>query len=67
MGKWRWWEVNRTDFTEQLRMERMLTKERKHSKQSKKKKKNGSNESSQKQDGLRLSGWLCSGNSLTVK
>ena len=39
MGKWRWWEVNRTDFTEQLRMERMLTKERKHSKQSKKKKK----------------------------
>ena len=33
----------------------------------KKKKKNGSNESSQKQDGLRLSGWLCSGNSLTVK
>ena len=33
----------------------------------KQKKKNGSNESSQKQDGLRLSGRLCSGNSLTVK
>ena len=39
MGKWRWGEVNRTDFREQLRMERMLTKERKHSKKSKKKKK----------------------------
>ena len=38
MGKWRWGEVNRTDFREQLRMERMLTKERKHSKKSKKKK-----------------------------
>ena len=35
----RWREVNRTDFMKQLRMERMLTKERKLSKQSKKKKK----------------------------
>ena len=34
-------------------------------KQEGKKKKNRFNEPSQKQDCLRLSGWLCSGNSLT--
>ena len=44
-----------------------VDKGKKTFKEKQKKKKNGSNESSQKQDCLRLSGWLCSGNSRTVK